>query len=261
VSTSAQIAANQHNAQLSTGPTSETGKTTSSRNALKTGLTGRTVLLPAEDAALYEAHLNQFVKRFSPVGDDERNLVQSLADTEWRLMRIPSLEMGIYAVGRVELAELFPHEEPAIRQHMIEAKVLLTYKRDLSNLSIQETRLRRHREKDLAALKELQDERKKKVNDRLKSAASLYIDAVHNDKHSQFDLAQFGFEFSLAEIEVCAWNSAPISSTNTSAILHRAAKLQERPNRLSGGFEMSTENPGGEGASCARDLPLWLIHR
>jgi len=40
----ARLAANQANAQLSTGPTSVTGKAASSLNALKTGLTGRTVL-------------------------------------------------------------------------------------------------------------------------------------------------------------------------------------------------------------------------
>jgi hypothetical protein len=209
VSTSAQIAANQLNAQLSTGPTSEIGKTTSSRNALKTGLTGRTVLLSSDDAALYEAHINQFANRFAPEGDEARNLVQALADTEWRLMRIPSLEMGIYAVGRVELAELFPNEEPALRQQMIEAKILLTYRRDLSNLSIQETRLRRHREKDLAVLKELQDQRKREAQKRLKMAAALYIDAVHDDTYHEFDPAKFGFEFSLDEIEVCAMDLCP----------------------------------------------------
>lgn len=209
MSTSAQLAANQRNAQLSTGPTSEEGKTNSSRNALKTGLTGRTVLLPIEDAALYEAHLHQFVKRFEPVGDDERNLVQSLADTEWRLMRVPSLEMGIYAVGRVELAHLFPNEEPALRQQMIEAKILLTYKRDLSNLSIQETRLRRHREHDLAALKELQNERKKQVRKRLEQAATFYIEAVNEGTYMSFDPAQFGFEFSLEDIELCAMELCP----------------------------------------------------
>jgi hypothetical protein len=209
MSTSAQVAANQRNAQLSTGPTSESGKNTSSRNALKTGLTGRTVLLPTEDAALYEAHLDQFVKRFQPVGDDERSLVQSLADTEWRLMRIPSLELGIYAVGRVELAHLFPAEEPSIRQQMIEAKILLTYRRDLSNLSTQETRLRRHRQKDLAALEGLQDIRQEQSRERLETAAYSYIDAVENNTHEKFDLGQFGFEFSLDQIEMCALDLCP----------------------------------------------------
>ncbi|HSU59568.1 MAG TPA: hypothetical protein VLI55_09670 [Bryobacteraceae bacterium] len=107
MSTQAQIAANQKNAQFSTGPTSEAGKTKSSLNAVKTGLTGRTVLLPGDDAALYEAHVSEFIQRLQPAADDERNLVQSLADTEWRLLRIPSLEMGIYALGRPEFAEIY----------------------------------------------------------------------------------------------------------------------------------------------------------
>ena len=111
----AQISANQKNAQLSTGPTSETGKAKSSLNAVKSGLTGRTVLLPNEDIAMYEAHIAEFTKRFAPLGDDEQHLVQSLADTEWRLERIPALEMGIYALGRVQFAELFANEDEAAR--------------------------------------------------------------------------------------------------------------------------------------------------
>ena len=157
MSTAAQIAANQKNAQLSTGPSSQAGKTKSSLNAVKSGLTGRTVLLPSEDAALYQAHVCEFVKHYAPVGDEECKLVQSLADTEWRLLRIPALEMGIYAVGRLEFAGLFPDEDEAVRKHLIEAQVFLAYQRQLNNLSIQESRLRRQREKDTAALRELQE--------------------------------------------------------------------------------------------------------
>jgi hypothetical protein len=201
MSTSAQIAANQKNAQLSTGPTSETGKAKSSVNAVKTGLTGRTVLLPNEDAVLYEGHVSQFMKSQAPVGDDERNLVQSLADTEWRLLRIPALEMGVYAVGRLEFAELFANEDEAARKHLIEAKVFLAYQRQLNNLSIQESRLRRQREKDVAALNELRQERQRQASALLDKAARQYIQAVHENRNHEFDPAAFGFEFSLAEIK------------------------------------------------------------
>src|SRR4051794_29482029 len=81
MSTAAQIAANQQNSQLSTGPTSQAGRAKSSLNAVKSGLTGRTVLLPSDDTALYEAHLAQFIEHYSPAGDEESKLVQSLADT------------------------------------------------------------------------------------------------------------------------------------------------------------------------------------
>ncbi len=209
MSTSAQIAANQANAQLSTGPTSETGKTKSSVNAVKTGLTGRTVLLPNEDAVFYEAHVSQFMNSHAPVGDDERNLVQSLADTEWRLLRIPALEMGLYAVGRLEFAELFANEDEAARKHLIEAKVFLAYQRQLNNLSIQENRLRRQREKDTVALRELQQERLRQASMRLDKIARQYILAVDEQRHEEFDLTEFGFEFSLEEIEVRAMHLVP----------------------------------------------------
>jgi hypothetical protein len=209
MSTAAQIAANQRNALLSTGPSSEAGKTKSSLNAVKTGLTGRTVLLPDDDAALYEAHVSQFMLRYEPAADDERNLVQSLADTEWRLLRIPSLEMGIYAVGRLEFAELFANEDAAVRKHLIEAKVFLAYQRQLNNLSIQENRLRRQREKDTTALHELQNNRKRRVEARLDEAARQYIQAVYEDRNQDFKPTELGFEFSLAEIEVRAMKIQP----------------------------------------------------
>jgi hypothetical protein len=138
----AQIEANQTNAQLSTGPTSSTGKSKSSLNAVKTGLTGRTVLLPGDDAEAYQKHVDSFFDRWKPADDNERNLVQCLADTEWRLLRIPALEMGIYAIGRLEFASEFASEDESVRKHLIEAKVFLAYRKDLNNLSIQESRLR-----------------------------------------------------------------------------------------------------------------------
>jgi hypothetical protein len=55
---------------------------------------------------------------------------KSLADTEWRLLRIPALEMGIYAVGRVEFAELCANED--VRKHLIEAKIFLAFQRQLT---------------------------------------------------------------------------------------------------------------------------------
>jgi hypothetical protein len=210
MSTQAHVDANRRNAQLSTGPTSEAGKARSSLNGVKTGLTGRTVLLPGDDAALYEAHVSRFIERFQPSGEEEQNLVQSLADTEWRLLRIPSLEAGIYALGRLEFAELFPHEDEAVRKQLIEAKVFLTYQRQLNNLSIQENRLLRRREKDTATLHELQEKRRRQTKARLDEAARQYIEAVQQDRQDDFDdPAKLGFEFSLGQIEVRAMQLDP----------------------------------------------------
>lgn len=155
----ARLAANQANAEMSTGPTSDAGKAKSSLNAVKTGLTGRTVLLSTDDAAVYERHIQAYQAEFQPVGLRETALVQSLADTDWRLERIPALEMAIYARGRHEFAEKFAHEDAAVRPGLIELETFLTYEKQLRNLQIQEGRLRRQREKDAAELRQLQTER------------------------------------------------------------------------------------------------------
>jgi hypothetical protein len=223
MSTPAQIAANQNNSQLSTGPTSQAGKAKSSLNAVRSGLTGRTVLLPGDDAVLYESHVAHFIESYAPAGDDERNLVQSLADTQWRLLRIPSLEMGIYAIGRLEFAGLFPNEEQAVRKHLIEAQVFLAYQRQLNNLSIQESRLRRQRDKDTAAIRELQENRKRRAKARLDTAARQYIRSIQEQPRQEFDPAAFGFEFSLAEIERRAVELEPQLASGSARKLADAA--------------------------------------
>ena len=154
-----QLNANRRNATLSTGPVTPEGKSRSSRNALKTGLTGRTVLLPTEDAELYELHVQRFKNELRPVGDRETELVQSIADTQWRLGRIPSLEMGIYALGRKEFAEEHQNLNPQEALALIEVQTFLAYQKQINNLSVQEARLRRQYEKDSAELKNLQQHR------------------------------------------------------------------------------------------------------
>ena len=152
----AQLSANRANAQFSTGPRTEAGKRIASLNAVKTGLTGRTVLLPADDAALYEQHIQRFIREFDPQGEQECELVQSLADTRWRLNRIPALEMAIFARGHVRFAEEFAEYEPQMAVALIDAETLAAYHKELRNLHLQETRLRRQYGSDELALKHLQ---------------------------------------------------------------------------------------------------------
>jgi hypothetical protein len=143
---------------------------------------------------------------------------------DWRLARIPALEMYIYALGRSQFADLFPqdertgrlgavvrdsNEDPAIRSQLIEAKIFLDFHRQLSNLSIQENRLRRHREKDLAALREMQESRRRREKARLTEAARQYIQAVHEERHGVWEPEENGFEFSRVQVELRALELEP----------------------------------------------------
>jgi hypothetical protein len=90
-----RAAINRANSQHSTGPRSEAGKQRSARNALTHGLTARTAVLPSEDPAAFQQHRRQFLEEYRPATPTETQLVHELADTSWRLNRIPLLEAGV----------------------------------------------------------------------------------------------------------------------------------------------------------------------
>ena len=156
----AQLAANRQNALLSTGPKTPEGKAKSSLNAVKTGLTGRTVLLPTEDAELYGHHVDGLFREWNPANEREAELVQRLADTRWRVARIPGLEAAIYALARIEFAGQFSDYPAAEAAALIQAHTFLVYQKQLNNLSIQESRLNRQLDRDTKELRQLQSERK-----------------------------------------------------------------------------------------------------
>ncbi len=228
----ARLAANQANAQLSASPISETGKAKSSLNpastqgdlqpvarvSTRTGLTGRTVLLSSEDAAEYERHLAAFRDEYSPVGLRECELVQSIADTFWRVARIPCLEMAIFAKGRIEFANLFDEHELAARPHLMDAHTFLVYEKQIRNLQLQEARLVRRRERETTELRKLQD-------DRIQNA-----ELTEKEGLCQAPPAN-GFEFSTAEFHARPFPAPlasaiqqPISGAATAPIIaHQAA--------------------------------------
>ncbi|MBV9501972.1 MAG: hypothetical protein JO138_21585, partial [Acidobacteriaceae bacterium] len=70
-------------------------------------------------------------------------------------------------------------------------------------------RLRRQRERDTETLKELRYRRAEGAKARLDNAARLYIQAVKENTNGEFDLGQFGFEFSIGQIEVRAIELKP----------------------------------------------------
>ena len=192
---SAQLAANRANAQLSTGPKTEAGKAKVSLNAVKTGLTGRTVLLPSDDVAAYQATIARLTNHWQPATEEESVLVQSLADIDWRMQRIPVLEYGIYAMGAEEFADEFAAEaDPNIRRSKIQTRIFLTYHKKLMSLQSQDARLRRQREQDEARLRQLQGDRKYKEAQQ-RQEQQIAAANVARDRQSAAPSHPRGFEF------------------------------------------------------------------
>ena len=93
--TALQIETNRANALHSTGPRTPDGKQRSSLNAVRHGLTGQMIVMPHEDMQAYLAHCDNFVAEWKPAGATETHMVQSIADTQWRLHRAHAHQLNI----------------------------------------------------------------------------------------------------------------------------------------------------------------------
>jgi hypothetical protein len=95
MSTQAQIAANQANAELSTGPKTEEGKAASSRNHTSHGLTYKGVaffLLPWENAEEYDWLVIDLKSEYRPKSATETILVERMAQHHWLRNRAELLQ-------------------------------------------------------------------------------------------------------------------------------------------------------------------------
>ena len=202
MATEAQINANRANAQHSTGPLSPATKLISSHNAVKTGLTGRTILLPNDDVAAYEKLVALMFEKHSPVGDVEEHIVHYIADTEWRLLRIPTLESGVYSLAYTELAGANP---PALSDQLanaaLNALIARTCEKELRNLLLQERRLQRQLERHVAELKQLQDDREAVNFHRRNLEMNKAAEKIADYQPPANCAEKFGFEFSKDYLE------------------------------------------------------------
>ena len=175
--------ANRLNAQFSTGPRTAEGKQRSSRNALRHGLTAASPVLPTEDPIAYETHRRAFQDEYRPATPTETQLVNELADTAWRLNRIPLLESRLIS-GEDGLGIAEAH-------------------RLLQNLSVQSNRLSRQFHNAVDQLRAIQAGRRGREAADLKQAAALF--ELDKSKGIEYDPAanpnENGFVFSRSQVE------------------------------------------------------------
>jgi len=128
-------------------------------NALRHGLTARVVVLPTEDMAAYRAFSKEIVDSLDAQTPLERQFAQTVADNQWRINRIRSIEDGMLGMGHFEAAGDFDTDHPEIHSALTAAKAFRADSQAFVNLSIYEQRLHRSMKDALRQLKELQAER------------------------------------------------------------------------------------------------------
>jgi hypothetical protein len=188
-----RVATNRANAQHSTGPRTEAGKQRSSLNALRHGLTAQTAVLPTEDLATYQQHVQQFLDEYQPATPTETQLTHELANTAWRLNRIPLLEAELLTRA------INPPIEQAADFNQSMVFDIVDAHRALATLGLHGQRLSRQFQKTLDQLRTIQVERREREQRDLADAAALL--ELHKHKEIPWEPADDGFVFSKQEVE------------------------------------------------------------
>ena len=87
MATPAQTAANQSNAQFSTGPCSAEGKAAVSQNARKHGLSSHYVMLSEAERPLFDALESALRQEINPNGALQESIFRELAAAAWTTPR------------------------------------------------------------------------------------------------------------------------------------------------------------------------------
>lgn len=125
-----KIAAARAASKLSTGPTSEEGKAISSKNALKHGYAGSTIVIDDEDQEAYNLHLDAYHQTFQPIGQPERDSVRLAANALWRIDRLTSIETGLFDL---ELSHNAPHIDAMLQNLDIHHYFAIAFKEQIKD--------------------------------------------------------------------------------------------------------------------------------
>ena len=106
-----QIAANRANAALSTGPVTAAGKEKVKLNAVRHGLTSKTLILKTEEKEEFEALRRSLVEHWGPANDHENGLIDELARETWRLDRVRMAEAGMLDHMMEHAADCYPDHD------------------------------------------------------------------------------------------------------------------------------------------------------
>jgi hypothetical protein len=186
-----QLAANRRNAEKSTGPRTAEGKSNSSRNNLRHGLTGQISLLPTEDREAHDVFCTELIESFSPETPMERQLANSIAEDSWRLNRARVLENNMFALGH-------QHERREVQIALADAQTFLTQAAAFNLLSLYEQRINRNLQRNMKLLHDLQAERKAHHDQAMEDAKLLAQLNLMNGL--PYRPEENGFVFSAAEI-------------------------------------------------------------
>jgi hypothetical protein len=182
----AQLAANQQNAQKSTGPRTPEGKEVSRYNRMRHGLSSPLTVLPFENQDDYNNLYASFCEEHSPAGPTEEAFVKQMADSQWKLRRLEKLEEQVF----ITLAAQQPSEAATDPFAAIAATLLGPGKHQqaLNALARYQSALNRQFQQSLKELRKYRAERRKAAEETIKREAIHQITGIAERSQSERNL-------------------------------------------------------------------------
>jgi hypothetical protein len=156
-------------------------------NAYRHGLTGHVLVIEPADQVAYDKHCRGIRESLAPSGALETDLVQSVADDRWRLKRAAAIESNIFALGLNEPDHVTAHNGE-IDTALAMARTWLESSKDIQLLALYESRIQRRVEKNLALVRQMQQDRRNALQQAAEEVRLLAQLAA--SKGESFDPAQ-----------------------------------------------------------------------
>jgi hypothetical protein len=128
-------------------------------------------MTPADQVA-YQSHCQGIHQALAPQGSMEIGLVQSIADDRWRLLRAAAIDNSTFAIGLSEPDQYIAHHEE-VDAAFSQAVAWASEAKNLNLLTLYEGRIQRRVEKNIALLRQYQQDRQAALNQAVEEAALL----------------------------------------------------------------------------------------
>jgi hypothetical protein len=201
------------------GPKTDAGKQRSSLNATRHSLTGQVTVMTdqqrsemvylsrirsssgcacGQDREAFTAFSGRMMKSLAPEGELEIQLALRLVKDIWRLNRLSAVEDNLFALGHSDNGDSIHAEHPQAHAALVAAFTFKKESKQIELLSLYEQRLNPALQKNLAAFRGLQAERKQECAKEMGEAELLLQLSAINGLN--YEPAKDGFVFSNAQI-------------------------------------------------------------
>ncbi len=138
-------------------------------HAVRHPVTAQVIVMPGEELSAFQSFGQNFFAELLPCGVVENQLVQTLADTQWRLNRIRAHEANLFALGHQEHAPCIQTGEPSIQAALAAAVTLRNNTELLKSLGTHEQQLSRLLQSTLNTLTVVQRARRRRERENVRT--------------------------------------------------------------------------------------------